>query len=395
MRDRLDGVFNMRATIVSSHSDVPADLWDQTFRPPVEGRWWYAAYETAGLGQFDFFYAVLSEDGTPVGLAPVFLMTVPLRLVAPPEFTSLVGILEKWLPALVNRRILFVGSPSSEEGHVGFLPGTDRHAGLAALQTALDLEARRLEASLVVWKDFPAEYDPLFAELRSKTRLFPVVDFPGSEIALPSSSKQDYFAALKGSRRQDLRRRLRRSAEQIDLEVSVVQTPDDAVLDQMFALYQQSYERAAVKFERLNRAFFADLARNPTTYFVLLRERQTSKMVAFSMCFLLNTCVINKCAGLDYTRPSTLFLNYRLWDAVLDWALSVGAKSMRSGQTGYSAKVEFGHHLVPLTNWCHLRNPILHAGLKLIARRISWASLDPDLAAFESRQRVLSTPTSG
>ena len=60
-----------------------------------------------------------------------------------------------------------------------------------------------------------------------------------------------------------------------------------------------------------------------------------------SHCLLLDTCVINKCAGLDYTKPSTLFLNYRLWDAVLDWALGVGAKSMSSGQTGYSAKIEF------------------------------------------------------
>ena len=60
-----------------------------------------------------------------------------------------------------------------------------------------------------------------------------------------------------------------------------------------------------------------------------------------SHCFLLDTCVINKCAGLDYTKHSTLFLNHRLWDAVLDWALGVGAKSMSSGQTGYSAKIEF------------------------------------------------------
>ena len=384
----------MRVSILSSQSEVPAELWAQTFRPPLEGRWWYEAYESARLGRFDFSYAVLTENEVPVGLAPLFFMAVPLSLVAPPEVATLVRILEKALPSLANPRILFVGSPSSEEGHVGFLPGTDRRAGLAALQSALEREARRLRASLVVWKDFPAEYDPLFAELRTKTRLFPAIDFPGSGIALHSSNKQAYFATLKASRRQDLRRRLRRSADRIDLVVAVVQTPDERMIDQAFALYQQSYERAKVKFEQLNRAFFADLARRPTTYFVILRDGRTAKMVGFSMCFLLGTCVINKSAGLDYTKPSTLFLNYRFWDAVLDWALSVGARSMRSGQQGYSAKIEFGHHLIPLTNWCRHRNPLIHAALGSIARRISWSSLDPDLAAFEGQKQALPTERS-
>ena len=45
----------------------------------------FAALETSGLeDQFKFLYAVLSEAGQQVGIAPLFVMDVPFSLTAPP-----------------------------------------------------------------------------------------------------------------------------------------------------------------------------------------------------------------------------------------------------------------------------------------------------------------------
>jgi len=66
----------------------------------------------------------------------------------------------------------------------------------------------------------------------------------------------------------------------------------------------------------------------------------------------------------------------------VDWALARGAAAIQSGQTGYAPKIETGHRLVPLTNYCAHRNGVIHALGRLAARRIEWATLDDDLARF-------------
>jgi len=70
-----------------------------------------------------------------------------------------------------------------------------------------------------------------------------------------SPRKEDYFASLKGSRRHILRKKLRRSAAQAALRTEVIQRPQGEVLDELFALFGQTYERAETRFEKLNRKF--------------------------------------------------------------------------------------------------------------------------------------------
>ena len=103
-------------------------------------------------------------------------------------------------------------------------------------------------------------------------------------------------------------------------------------------------------------------------------------MVAFMLCFELAPKLINKFVGMDYRRPGEWQLHFRLWDAVVDYALSRGLTSIQSGQTGYAVKIETGHRLVPLVNFCRHRNRLIHALAARAARGIDWATLDDDLA---------------
>jgi len=66
----------------------------------------------------------------------------------------------------------------------------------------------------------------------------------------------------------------------------------------------------------------------------------------------------------------------------VDWALSRGVDAIQSGQTGYAPKIETGHRLLPLTNYCAHRNRLVHAIGRAFARHITWSTLDDDLARF-------------
>ena len=72
-------------------SQLPNALWDACFQLPAEGRWWYETLDQSGIkDQFTFFYGLIEHLGRPVGIAPGFVMDVPVEQVAPQEFLRLI-----------------------------------------------------------------------------------------------------------------------------------------------------------------------------------------------------------------------------------------------------------------------------------------------------------------
>jgi hypothetical protein len=366
-------------------SQIPDDLWDTCFQVPGEGRWWYEALEQSGIeDQFTLFYGLIKHLGRPVGIAPVFSMDIPVEQVAPQEFLRLLRLIGKIVPSVLRQRTLFVGSPILDESRVGLISRVNRRAALLALQIALEAKADELRASLIIWKDFPESSSADMNWLSRQRRLFRVISLPNTVVELPSRRKEDYFAAMKRSRRQNLKNKLRRSRERVVLSVEIVQRPDAKTLDDIFRLFWQTYEKSTSKFERLNRKFFEVFAEKPATLFIILREKVSGEMVAFRLCFDMGERLISMFIGMDYSRPKEWMLFFRLWEAALDLALSRGFTAIVSGRSSYEVKIETGHKLVPLNNYCRHSNILLHAIYRIVARRVDWVSLDGALARFVS-----------
>ena len=364
-------------------SQIPSALWDACFQPPAAGRWWYETLDQSGIeDQFTFFYALIKHLGHEVGIAPVFVMDVPVDQVAPEEFLRLFRLVGKIIPSVLSQRTLFVGSPVFDESEVGLISNVNRRAALLALQVALEKKADELRAPMIVWKDFPESSTADFNWLSRQRRLFRVVSFPNTMVEFSSNLKEDYFAAMKGSWRRKLRAKLRRSRERVELSVEIVQRPDATMLDDIFGLFWQTYQKSVSKFERLNRKFFEIIAEKQAALFIILREKITGEIIAFMLCLDMGERLINMFIGMDYRRPKEWMLFFRLWEAVVDLALSRGFSSILSGRSSYEAKIETGHRLVPLNNYCRHRNMFLHAIYRIVAQRIGWASLDEALARF-------------
>jgi hypothetical protein len=372
-------------------SQIPSDLWDICFQRPGEGRWWYEAMEQSKLeGQFTFFYGLIKSLDGSVGIAPAFSMDIPVEEMAPKEFLRLCQLVGKIVPAILRQRTLFVGSPILDESKIGLRPHADRRAALLAFQAALEAKAREIRASLILWKDFPESWSADMNWLLQQRGLFRVVSLPNTLLELPSRRKEDYFAAMKRSRRQNLKNKLKRSRERVELSVETIQRPDSKTLDDIFSLFWQTYEKSNSKFERLNRRFFEVFAETPAAIFIILRETVTGEMVAFRLCFDMGERLISLFIGMDYSRPKEWMLFFRLWDAAVDLALLRGFTSIVSGRSSYDVKVEMGHKLVPLNNYCRHRNFFMHAIYRFAAKKIDWASLDAALARFQKNGTELS-----
>ena len=122
---------------------------------------------------------------------------------------------------------------------------------------------------------------------------------------------------MKGSRRHQLKKKVRLGKEQCDLSIEVADHPTPEDLNRMFALYYQTYAKSRAKFEVLNRLWFTKAAEFDSLHFVMLREKQTGAVVAFASCLDAGTRPINKYVGLDYSKPKSWMLYFRLSDAVV------------------------------------------------------------------------------
>lgn len=371
---------------VSSADEVPESLWEQCFPPPLEGRWWYRTLDRCGIEkQFTFAYAVLEQTGNPVGIAPTFVMDVPIDLVAPPLIAKTLVHAGAIFPRLRYQRTLFVGSPV-DEGAVGLVAGMRLADVAPVIQDALVLKAKDLKAPMIVWKDFTDDTASALDTLSRTHGLFRVTSYPGTRLALKGGSFESYMQVLRANPRYKLKKKLDASRKMGKLETSVTQSPDDTLLDEVFGLFWQTYERGKNKFERLTPEFFKLIAAEPVSHFVLLRNPDTGKLVAFSLCFRVGKRMVNKFIGLDYAYRGNWFIFFRLWEQIVDWAARSGAAELQSGQTGYMAKLDVGHTLVPQTNYCRHLNPIVHRIFKAVASGISWSTLDDELKQFVRRR---------
>src|SRR5262249_49630983 len=188
--------FSFEVTFCTSESEIPATLGDACCPSTVEGRWWQRTLERCGLeAQFTFFYALIHDGTRTVGIAPAFLMRLPLDVVVPDALLPVAARLEKVHPSFWRPLALFVGSPCAEEGRIGLLPEVNRRGALLATQRALEEKARELGASMIVWKDFPGSLAADLTWLTSQCRLFRTVGFPGTVVSL-AGTKADYFVTL-------------------------------------------------------------------------------------------------------------------------------------------------------------------------------------------------------
>lgn len=372
---KLQPRFGMRR--VDSVREIPEELWTKCFPPQLEGRWWYDALERAGLeSQFEFLYVVIEEGGRPVGIAPCFLMNLPLDLVAP----RLIARLLPFVPRLRHQRTLFVGSPCADEGTVGLAPGLTLAQVAPGLQDALEDLAQQREASMIVWKDFPEETRAELEPLVREHGMFRVVSYPNTRLRLEGCrSFGEYLGRLSKNNRWGLRKKLKRSHAQGELEVVVKQHPTVRELDEIFGLFWQTYLHGKVKFEQLTPAFFGNVAATEEAWFIMLRDPGTGRLAGFKLCFRCGNRLINKYIGIDYEYGGDWYLLFRLWEATIGWAIQQGALELQSGQTGYGPKFDMGFTAVPLTNTCKHLNRFINRILALVARNITWATLDGEL----------------
>lgn len=331
----------------------PASLIDAYLRHPPQG-----------------FTATLTPSGMPSFVAPFDLLTTAddalrAKVRALPGFA--------YWGRLLTWRTRFIGCTVTE--YVPLATGRDPDALVQELLAGYGREHR-----LLVVKDLAldsplldARGNALSQALAESLQRAGFVLLDGMSLAwvpVDFASVEEYIARQSAKRRADIRRKLKARAR---LDVAVLPAgsawfADDAVVAQLYALYRNVYAQSEVHFDLLQEGFFRELLRDPANGGLLFVYRQGGELIGWKLCYEHAGMLIDKYVGFAYPQAREHNLYFVSWFHCLEYALERGLSHVIAGWTDAPIKRYLGARTTRTRHAVYLRNPLLRAALRRLAR---------------------------
>jgi hypothetical protein len=356
------------------------DAWQRAFQDQYKDHRYYELIERTLANDFDFRYLVLEDaSGNVRAIQSVFFVRQNLIEGVRGFFRSLVESIRKSFPRFLTMRVLMIGCAAGA-GELGAGDPRQQRWIAEALGPVLLNYARRNSASLIVFKDFLAQYREPLAAL-SKYGYARVPSMPMTRLPVSFQNFDEYLSILGYVSRKSLRRKLRKTEREAKIEMEVV-TDIGPVIDQLYPLYLQVHERSPMKFENLSKEFFLGAAREMPERARFFIWRNGDQIVAFSLAFIFGDTLYDEVIGLDYDVALNLHLYFYTMRDVIRWAIEQKLRHYVSGPLNYDPKLHLGHELAPLDLYVRHTNNLLNPIFKLALKYLEPTRHDPILKKF-------------
>lgn len=321
--------------------------------------------EDSGLSSFNFYYLVIYRDSQIVLIAPLFSADFNLDIAVEGLTSKVIRFIRKVFPRFLILKSIFCGSPFGEYGVLGIKRQVQTSPELIPLLLdGLNDLATKTGSRLVIFKDFLKE-SSLFLDVLCRHGYSKTESFPAIFLNLNFSSFEGYLKSLGKSTRNNLNKKLKKAYSLANIEVKVVQDVEDR-MDQVVALYENTYQAGLTKFEHLNRRFFLQVSRYlyPHTRFFLYYVE--GKLAAFNLCFVYPDLLIDKFIGFDYDISKRYNLYFVSWAYNIKWCIENSLHYYYPGQTDYEPKIRLGGKLIPLYAYLKHKNTLFNFLIKLL-----------------------------
>jgi predicted N-acyltransferase len=372
---------------ITSLADLQnCDAWSRAFRNKCKDHRYYEIVEETLRNDFEHHYLRVEDaSGNIRAIQPVFFVRQNLVEGVPGKIRSVVDVVRKIFPRFLTMRVLMVGCAAGT-GDLSACDEKDEVWVANALLASLRTYARQNKASLIVLKDFPANYRPsleTFA-LNSYAR---IPSMPMTRLVLCYENWDEYFRTLSKATRKDLRRKFRKADRAAKIEMEVVSEIAPFV-EEIYPLYMAVHERSPLKFETLTKDYFRAIAQRMPDRARFFIWRQSGKIVAFSFCLVCGDAVYDECIGLDYSVALDLHLYFYTLRDIISWALRQGLKYYYSNPLNYEPKLHLDCELVPIDLYVRHTSALLNPIFRRVIKYLGPTRHDPVLARFPNANQL-------
>ena len=373
---------------VVSQADLErCEAWREAFAEQCKDHRYYKLVAETLTAGFTYRYLVLEDQhGRVQAIQPCFFVEQDLLAGMPACVRSLVRGLRRACPRFLVMRMLMVGCTAGE-AHLHPTPDADVGWVGRALHAALTGYARRAGVSLVVLKDFPAQYRDALADF-SRYGYVRVPSMPMTCLSLEYTGFDDYMQrALSGSMRKNLRRKFKRAARAAPLQLEVLRDISPYV-DEVYPLYLAVFERSTLKFARLTKEYLCRVGQEMPDRARFFVWRQSGRIIAFSLCLVHGDAIYDEYLGMDYRMAFDLHLYFYTFRGIIDWAIAHGLKRYYSAPLGYDPKLHLGCTLAPLDLYVAHTSPVLNPFFRQVVRLVQPTRYDRVLRRFPNAHEL-------
>lgn len=373
--------------VVTGNELRNSPAWNQAFQGKCKDHRYYEIVEDTLLqNDFEHHYLLLEDNsGRQRAIQPVFFVRQNLVEGVPGKVRSIVEVVRKMFPRFLTMRVLMVGCAAGA-GDLGVPDKNDERWMAEMLETGLQKYAQQNKASLIVFKDFYAQYRPALAPLCSSGYVR-MASMPMTRLPLPYNNWDEYFQTLSKATRKDLRRKFRKTEGMPKIEMQVV-TDIAPLIDEIYPLYLAVHERSPLKFETLTKEYFRAIAQRMHEHARFFIWRKSGKIVAFSFCLVCGDKIYDECIGLDYSVALGLHLYFYTLRDIISWALQQGLKYYYSNPLNYEPKLHLDCELVPLDLYVRHTNALLNPIFRRVVKYLGPTRHDPVLARFPNADEL-------
>ena len=357
--------------------------WATAFADERKDRRYYELVEDTIHQGFDYRYFVArDDDGEICAIQPFFLVDQDMLAGIGGPVTAFAAFVRRWWPGFMTMRTLMVGCAAGE-GHLDRADESSRRHDAELLADSIQRHARDLKARLIVLKEFPAAYrSSLTCFTRSGFTRVP--SLPNVALQLSYDDFDDYLKrGVSGNTRSNLRQKFRDAAKSKPIEMSII-TDATPIIDEIYPLYLQVYERSKLRFEVLTKDYFCDIGRlmpDKARFFVW---RQSGKIIAFGLTIVHDDAICCEYLGLDYAVALELHLYFYIFRDIMTWAMANGYKRYLSTGLNYDPKWHLRFKLSPLDLYVRHTSRIINVALMWMLPLLEPTRYDKTLSRFSN-----------
>jgi hypothetical protein len=361
---------------------IDPEIWRNAFSAEGKDHRYYEIVEETLYGQFDQKYFVIRNGQTGrVAVQPFFFVDQDLLAGLPARLRRAAASLRKYWPRFLNLRMMMVGCAEGD----GQLDCAEPWA-VEALHDAVNLYARHEKAAIILLKAFPAKHRAALSRFSSDD-YSRVPSMPGGRMEIDFGSFEE-FMQKKLSRifRKNLRRKFKKSGGLgITMEVS---NNVESCVDEVYALYLQTYDRSEFKFEKLTREFLLALGRRMPDRARFFIWRQEGRIIAFALCMVHDGVIYDMNVGMDYTVAFDLHLYFLTLRDIIEWAARNGFKHYYTGPLNYDPKLHMRLDLDPLDIYARHASDFINPVFKIALKYLQPARHDKYIRQFRNADEI-------
>jgi hypothetical protein len=197
-------------------------------------------------------------------------------------------------------------------------------------------------------------------------------------------SIEEYVSRFSGSRRKDIRRKLR-SREALEIETVACGSEgfrNETLRKEYYQLYLNVYHQSELHFDLLSERFFQDLLLDASSGGVVFEYRHGGQLIGYNLCFVRAGMLVDKYVGFRYPQARSFNLYFVSWFHNLAYALEMRLTHYVAGWTDPEIKAYLGARFTFTRHAVYVRNRILRSIFRRVADHFEndriWQDINSD-----------------